>query len=198
MSTSLDSATQHLRTMLPEHPKLRVRSVNDLHADSLTLGQSIADAVARNMGSWRFIIIQSTLLAFWVVLNATELIFHPFDPYPFILLNLTLSFQAAYAAPIIMMSQNRQADKDRLAAEHDYCINIRADARIHAVLAHLQAQDDVILAILRQLEQVHGVQPSAAQEAAETQLESVRESEEEWLAITVRHEETKAGLPNLG
>lgn len=95
----------------------------------LTRGQRIADAVASTMGSWRFIIVQTTILALWVALNVTAWIRH-WDPYPFILLNLALSFQAAYAAPFIMMSQNRQADVDRLKAEDDYRINIKAELEI--------------------------------------------------------------------
>lgn len=98
----------------------------------LTTGQKIADTVASNMGSWRFIIIQSTILLFWVVANVTAWVFH-WDPYPFILLNLALSFQAAYAAPFIMMSQNRQQDIDRLAAENDYKINIKAELEIESL-----------------------------------------------------------------
>jgi uncharacterized membrane protein len=94
-----------------------------------TRGQRIADAVASTMGSWRFIIIQTTLLAAWVGLNVTAWIRH-WDPYPFILLNLALSFQAAYAAPFIMMSQNRQADVDRRKAEDDYKINAKAELEI--------------------------------------------------------------------
>src|SRR5438477_12651896 len=82
----------------------------------LTAGQRIADAVAATMGSWRFIIIQSVILLIWIVLNLTAYV-EQWDPYPFILLNLALSFQAAYAAPFIMMSQNRQQDIDRKAAE---------------------------------------------------------------------------------
>jgi uncharacterized membrane protein len=95
----------------------------------LTLGQRIADMVASNMGSWRFIIIQSAILIFWIILNTTAWV-ERWDPYPFILLNLALSFQAAYAAPFIMMSQNRQQDIDRKAAEHDYQINIKAELEI--------------------------------------------------------------------
>jgi len=194
-TTTIDAATDHLRTMLEPGSMQRVRSVNQLHDDSMTLGQKIADAVAKNMGSWRFIIIQSTLLFCWILFNVVELVFKPWDPYPFILLNLMLSFQAAYAAPFIMMSQNRQSDKDRLAAEHDYCVNIRADARIHAVLNHLQAQDDVMVAILRQLEEIHHISPNAAQRTAEAQLESIKANEEIWLEKTVKQEEEEAGLP---
>ena len=95
----------------------------------LTMGQSIADSVAATMGSWRFIIIQSIALLLWVALNITAYV-QRWDPYPFILLNLALSFQAAYAAPFIMMSQNRQQDIDRMAAEHDYEINIKAELEI--------------------------------------------------------------------
>lgn len=96
---------------------------------TLTLGQRIADTVASTMGSWNFIIIQSTILLFWIVLNVTAYV-KQWDPYPFILLNLALSFQAAYAAPFIMMSQNRQQDIDRQAAEIDHQINIKAELEI--------------------------------------------------------------------
>jgi uncharacterized membrane protein len=95
----------------------------------LTTGQRIADQVAATMGSWKFIIIQSIILFVWIVLNVTAFV-EQWDPYPFILLNLALSFQAAYAAPFIMMSQNRQQDIDRQAAEHDHQINIKAELEI--------------------------------------------------------------------
>jgi uncharacterized membrane protein len=96
---------------------------------ALTLGQQVADKVAATMGSWRFIMIQTTLLLAWVALNVTAWVRH-WDPYPFILLNLALSFQAAYAAPFIMMSQNRQQDIDRQQAASDYRINIKAELEI--------------------------------------------------------------------
>jgi uncharacterized membrane protein len=97
--------------------------------DVLTPGQRIADMAAATIGSWRFIIIQSIILFAWVVLNVTAWIQH-WDPYPFILLNLMLSFQAAYAGPVIMMSQNRQQDVDRRKAENDYQVNIKAELEI--------------------------------------------------------------------
>jgi uncharacterized membrane protein len=97
--------------------------------DQLTLGQRVADSVAAGMGSWKFIIIQSAILIVWIILNITAYIKH-WDPYPFILLNLALSFQAAYAAPFIMMSQNRQQDIDRKEAENDHQINIKAELEI--------------------------------------------------------------------
>jgi uncharacterized membrane protein len=98
-------------------------------AHDLTLGQRIADRVAATMGSWNFIIVQSALLAVWIVLNVTAFI-QKWDPYPFILLNLALSFQAAYAAPFIMMAQNRQQDIDRKEAENDHQVNIKAELEI--------------------------------------------------------------------
>jgi uncharacterized membrane protein len=101
----------------------------ELAAPSPTTGQRIADIVAASMGSWNFIIIQSVILLIWIVLNVTAFV-EQWDPYPFILLNLALSFQAAYAAPFIMMSQNRQQDIDRTAAEHDHQINIKAELEI--------------------------------------------------------------------
>ena len=96
---------------------------------TLTIGQKVADWVASMMGSWPFIIGQSVILLIWIVLNVTAFI-QRWDPYPFILLNLALSFQAAYAAPFIMMAQNRQQDIDRKEAESDYQINIKAELEI--------------------------------------------------------------------
>jgi len=104
----------------------------------LTLGQKIADQVASTMGSWNFIIIQSLLLAVWIVLNVTAFI-QKWDPYPFILLNLALSFQAAYAAPFIMMAQNRQQDIDRKEAENDYQVNIKAELEIELLHQKIDA-----------------------------------------------------------
>ena len=114
----------------------------------LTLAQSIADKVAATMGSWRFIIIQTTVLLFWIGLNITAWIRH-WDPYPFILLNLALSFQAAYAAPFIMMSQNRQQDIDRRKAESDYRVNVKAELEIellHEKIDQLRETEVVSLA----------------------------------------------------
>jgi uncharacterized membrane protein len=92
-------------------------------------GATVSDTVTSVVGSWRFIIIQSILLVIWMVLNTIALMRH-WDPYPFILLNLVLSFQAAYTAPIIMMSQNRQAVLDRGAASNDYEVNLRSELEI--------------------------------------------------------------------
>ena len=95
------------------------------------------------MGSWTFIVTQSALLAVWIVLNITGWI-HSWDPYPFILMNLMLSMQAAYAAPVIMMSQNRQAARDRIEAHNDFQINQKTEEEVRAILDHLAAQDSAL------------------------------------------------------
>jgi len=105
------------------------RNVNEVEEEQLTVGQRVADKVADTIGSWPFIITQSIILVIWIALNITAWINH-WDPYPFILLNLMLSFQAAYAGPVIMMSQNRQSSKDRLAAEIDHEVNTKAEFEI--------------------------------------------------------------------
>ena len=116
-------------------------------SDSLTMGQKIADQVAATMGSWPFIIVQSAILLVWIVLNITAFV-EKWDPYPFILLNLALSFQAAYAAPFIMMSQNRQQDIDRKEAENDHQINIKAELEIellHQKIDQLREKEVLML-----------------------------------------------------
>jgi uncharacterized membrane protein len=108
------------------------------HKAQLTFGQRVADAVAAMMGSWTFIIVQSVILTLWIALNVIAWINH-WDPYPFILLNLALSFEAAYAAPFIMISQNRQAERDRHQAEEDFRTNIEAERRIEDLQRSLAA-----------------------------------------------------------
>src|SRR4051812_35275151 len=117
-----------------------------------TFGQKIADGVAATMGSWPFIIVQTTILALWITLNIVAWIRH-WDPYPFILLNLALSFQAAYAAPFIMMSQNRQQDVDRLKAEDDYRVNIKAELEIELLHQKLdELREKEVLSLVRAVE----------------------------------------------
>ncbi len=121
--------------------------------DTRTWGERLADQVAEGMGSWKFIIIQTLVVAAWMTGNVIGVVYH-WDPFPFILLNLLFSTQAAYAAPIIMMSQNRQADRDRAQATADYETNIRAKEEIEELqerLARIEDQKlDEILRILKQ------------------------------------------------
>lgn len=106
-------------------------NINESFHEKLTLGQRLADRVAAFGGSWTFIIIFGVVLAAWVLINVGLLTArNVFDPYPFIFLNLILSMLAAIQAPVIMMSQNRQSSKDRLAAAHDYEVNLKAELEI--------------------------------------------------------------------
>ena len=117
----------------------------------MTMGQRLADGVANYMGSWKFIIIQTVLVVAWMVLNLIAFIGH-WDPYPFILLNLLFSTQAAYAAPIIMMSQNRSAERDRAQALADYETNQKAETEIEELQVSLSRIEneklDQIIALL--------------------------------------------------
>jgi uncharacterized membrane protein len=105
------------------------------------MSQEVADLVARVVGSWGFILIQTTVLVLWMGLNITAYV-QRWDPYPFILLNLALSFQAAYAAPFLMMSSNRQAALDRARAEEDYRTNIKAELEIELLHRKLDTIQD--------------------------------------------------------
>jgi len=102
------------------------------HLAHRNYGEYLSDKIAATVGSWRFIIIQSGLLLLWIALNLVAWVQH-WDPYPFILLNLILSFQAAFTAPIIMMAQNRQSDIDRHKAQLDYDVNLKAELDIEAL-----------------------------------------------------------------
>ena len=99
----------------------------------LTRGQSISDKVATFGGSWKFIIIFGIILTVWIIFNSVALLSQRFDPYPFILMNLILSTIAALQAPIIMMSQNRQEEKDRKRSENDYLINLKAELEVRSL-----------------------------------------------------------------
>jgi uncharacterized membrane protein len=152
----IDQDDYHLLQQLRE----REPSQFPLHT-RLTLGERLSDAVATTVGSWRFITVQSGILFIWIGLNITAFVQH-WNPYPFILLNLVLSFQAAYTAPIIMMSQNRQADIDRQSARHDYEINIKAELEIELLhdkfdrveRTYAQKLTDIFKAIQNQKEQL--------------------------------------------
>jgi uncharacterized membrane protein len=137
------------KNFLHKHPPLQ--NVNELLDERTTFGQRAADRVASTMGSWRFIIMQTILLMAWVILNAVAWIQH-WDPYPFILMNLVLSLQAAYAAPIIMMSQNRQAARDRVEAHNDYLVNLKSEEGIQAILEYLHAHNEILSQINEKLE----------------------------------------------
>ncbi|MBM3236626.1 DUF1003 domain-containing protein [Candidatus Poribacteria bacterium] len=135
----LSTLEEQVVKSLEEH-ELLSENINIEFEQQLTFGERLADKIAEFGGSWRFIIIFFVMLSLWIAINSLTLILKPFDPYPFILLNLILSCLASIQAPIIMMSQNRQEAKDRLRAEHDYRINLKAELEIrhlHEKIDHL-------------------------------------------------------------
>ncbi|TAK03484.1 DUF1003 domain-containing protein [bacterium] len=118
------------------------KNINEVYEESLTFGERAADRLTQFGGSWTFIFIFALVLVVWMWIN-TSVLGKPFDPYPYILLNLVLSCLAAVQAPIIMMSQNRHAEKDRLQAENDYQVNLKAELEIqqlHEKLDELRMQ----------------------------------------------------------
>ena len=124
------------------------------HQETLTFSDKVADGVANGMGSWRFIILQSIFVLIWMAVNVLAYVKH-WDPYPFILLNLIFSTQAAYAAPIIMMAQNRQSQRDRIQADNDYHTNVEAKKEIEALQIHLNKIEteklDIIIKLLQEV-----------------------------------------------
>ena len=132
----------------------KIPTWHEEHEITSTIGQRLADKVASGMGSWRFIIYQSIVVVIWMMINVIAYFKH-WDPYPFILLNLLFSTQAAYAAPIIMMSQNRQNDRDRIQAAADYKTNIEAKIEIEALQKQLsKIEIDKLDKILKLMEEL--------------------------------------------
>ena len=134
-----------------KHTHPPIRNAHQIFQSQLSFGERLADKVAAVAGSWWFISIQTIILSFWVALNITAFIHH-WDPYPFILMNLVLSLQAAYTAPIIMISQKRQEARDRFLADNDYQVNRKTEEEVRAILDHLQAQNVALMEILTRLE----------------------------------------------
>jgi uncharacterized membrane protein len=138
----------------------------DINAEfdrKLTFGERLADRISEYAGSWRFISIFLATLILWIVINTIVLIQRPFDPYPFILLNLILSCIAAIQAPIIMMSQNRQEAKDRIRSEHDYRVNLKAELEIR----HLHEKiDHLLMTQWQRLLEIQEVQTELMEEIA--------------------------------
>jgi len=127
---------------------------HDRHVKQLTMGQQVADSVAKGMGSWGFIIIQTIFVALWMAINIIGYV-NRWDPYPFILLNLLFSTQAAYAAPIIMMAQNRQNERDRFHAQEDFKTNVEAKEEIEELQKAIARIENVKLnKIISTLEEI--------------------------------------------
>lgn len=123
---------------MDSNEQFRHTNINLFHDEHLTVGQRVADRVAACMGSMGFVIVQTVILAAWIIWNSVPLLPH-FDAAPFILLNLCLSFQAGYAAPFILVSQNRQAEKDRLKSDEDYRVNVKSEHEVKQILKNIQS-----------------------------------------------------------
>ncbi len=136
----LTGLEQSVLDSLREHEVL-AKDINREFESQLTLGQRLSDRIADFGGSWAFITSFMFILVIWIIINSSALLSRHYDPYPFILLNLILSCMAAIQAPVIMMSQNRQESKDRLRAEHDYQVNLKAELEIR----HINAKIDQLI-----------------------------------------------------
>jgi uncharacterized membrane protein len=129
------------------------RNVNDIHRELSSFGDRLSDQLAELGGSWTFIVGFLSVLVLWMGLNTFQLLVAPFDPFPFIFLNLVLSCLAAIQAPVILMSQNRQAAHDRISAEHDYEVNLKAEMQVEELHKKLDTLRDEQWAELVQLQQ---------------------------------------------
>ncbi|HLQ60405.1 MAG TPA: DUF1003 domain-containing protein [Candidatus Acidoferrales bacterium] len=129
--------------------------VNVVHHDKATFGERLADTIAAGIGSWTFLVVQTSLVILWVALNLLGW-FLKWDPYPFILLNLMFSVQAAYTGPILLLAGNRQSQKDRLTLEHAAQEAEKADAQNVEILSEIKKNTEVTVQILRHLEQMAG------------------------------------------
>ena len=149
--------------------RMASRNVNEIEEERMTVGQRVADKVADTIGSWPFIITQTVILTIWIILNVTAWINH-WDVYPFILLNLMLSFQAAYSGPVIMMSQNRQSAKDRLAAEIDHDVNTKAELEINNLVRRMDELEITIEENQAELKKMLGAQKMQKRAGTKVQM----------------------------
>ncbi len=132
-----------------DHPP--VRDLNREVDRRQTFAERVAGDFSRLVGSWIFVLVQLGIILLWVLLNALNLI-HPWDRYPFLFLNFVLSLEAALWVSIVLMAMNRQADRERLRAQHDYELNVKAEEELKALMNHLMHQDEVLLQIVNRLD----------------------------------------------
>jgi uncharacterized membrane protein len=140
--------TLHRRKLKPDDHK---HPVNVLHHDEASFGEMLADKIASSIGSWTFLIVQTGAVLTWLVLNIYGFV-HKWDPFPFILLNLLFSVQAAYTGPVLLLAGNRQAQKDRLTLEHAAYEADKADEQNVEILRAIEKNTEVTLSILRHVE----------------------------------------------
>src|SRR2546423_3095987 len=134
-----------------QHGHPPVRDIDREVERRLTCAHRVADDFARLVGSWIFVLVQVGIMVVWVGLNALNLI-HPWDRYPFLFLNFILSLEAAVWVSVVLMALNRIADRDRLRAQHDYELNVKAEEELKALMNHLMHQDEILLQIVNRLD----------------------------------------------
>jgi uncharacterized membrane protein len=132
-----------------DHPP--VRDLNKEADRRLNRGQRIGDDFARLIGSWTFVVLQAALAVVWLVLNVLSITNH-WDPYPFQLLNLALTLEIAIWLSVTLMAVNRLADRDRLRAQHDYEVDVKAEDEVKALMTHLEVQDEILIQVLHRLD----------------------------------------------
>ncbi|MBS3990576.1 MAG: DUF1003 domain-containing protein [Erysipelothrix sp.] len=132
-----------------------IRNINELQEEQLTFGNKVADKLADFAGSWKFIISFLVIIVIWISINSWVILFSPYDPYPFILLNLILSCIAALQAPIIMMSQKRQESKDRIRSEHDFEVDVKTEILVEHLVKELRDIKSQQAAILESIEKAN-------------------------------------------
>lgn len=133
----------------------RSKNINKLQEEQLTFGNKVADKLADFAGSWKFIISFLVIIVIWISINSWVLLFSPYDPYPFILLNLILSCIAALQAPIIMMSQKRQETKDRIRSEHDYDVDVKTETLVEHLVKELRELKSQQVLILEKIDSIN-------------------------------------------
>jgi uncharacterized membrane protein len=146
-NTAVKKTLRHRKLMPDDHK----HPVNVLHHDEATFGEMLADKIAAGIGSWTFLIIQSCAVITWLALNIVGFVNH-WDPFPFILLNLLFSVQAAYTGPVLLLAGNRQSQKDRLTLEHAAYEADKADEQNVEILKAIEKNTEVTLSILRHVE----------------------------------------------
>ena len=157
MSTHADVTTARQRLAARhKHP------VNQLFHDEATLGERVADRASAGIGSWWFLIIQSILIVIWVTINSIEFFTHRWDLYPFILLNLMFTIQAAYTGPVLLLSGNRQAQKDRLRLEHTAEVAETAEKATLEILEEIERNTAATLRVLEHLQKRRDSKNAAA------------------------------------
>jgi len=149
VARELDDITRNLVRHTHEHPP--VRDINQEVDRRTRRRERIAEDLGQMIGSWTFVVFQVVLLVLWLVLNIVGFLKH-WDGYPFLLLNLVLCFQAAFAVPIVLMALNRAATRDRLAAQQAYQEGVKGEEELKSVMNHLEVQDEVMLQVLHRLE----------------------------------------------